>query len=185
MMFPGSRSCINLVSRVVRLLTHIDDARAYIVPYLHRRFIPRHLAPTVGLGARGFIIRWVQSSSTTAASSSPHRSSDSDIKIFFHTGRRARQHHCPCDFEGTASSLKLFEEAGWSSRRTTAKRSVGYEHGLETSIPIRPIKSLDRPDCQRLPIQWQQKRESLSTRSRQGKEYKSELDTHKLHAGKE
>ena len=39
-MFPGSRSCINPVSRVVRLLTHIDDARTYIVPYLHRRFIP-------------------------------------------------------------------------------------------------------------------------------------------------
>ena len=84
MMFPGSRSCINLVSRVVRLLTHIDDARAYIVPYLHRRFIPRHLAPTVGLSARGFTIRWVKSSSTTAASSSPHRSSDSDVKVFIH-----------------------------------------------------------------------------------------------------
>ena len=70
-MFPGSRSCINLVSHVVRLLTHIDDARVYIVPYLHRRFIPRHLAPTVGLSARGFIIRWVQSSSTTTMSSSP------------------------------------------------------------------------------------------------------------------
>ena len=39
-MFPGSRSCINLVSCVVRLLTHIDDACAYIVPYLHRWFIP-------------------------------------------------------------------------------------------------------------------------------------------------
>ena len=43
-MFPGSRSCINLVSRVVRLLTHIDDARAYIVPYLHRRFTPRQFS---------------------------------------------------------------------------------------------------------------------------------------------
>ena len=79
MMFPGSRSCINLVSRVVHPLTHIDDARAYIVPYLHRRFTPRHLAPTVGLSARGFKIRWVKSSSTTTTSSSPHRP---DVKFF-------------------------------------------------------------------------------------------------------
>ena len=60
MMFPGSRSCINPVSRVVRLLTHIDDARAYIIPYLYRRFKPSTLAPTVGLSAHGFTIRWVQ-----------------------------------------------------------------------------------------------------------------------------
>ena len=78
MMFPGSRSCIKIVSRVVWLLTHIDDARAYIVPYLHHRFISRHLTPTVGLNARGFTIRWVQSSSMTTVSLSPHRSSNSD-----------------------------------------------------------------------------------------------------------
>ena len=39
---------------------------------------PRQLAPTVGLSARGFTIRWVQSSSaTTTRSSSQHRSSRS------------------------------------------------------------------------------------------------------------
>ena len=76
-MFPGSRSCINLVSRVVRPLTHIDDARAYIVPYIHRRFIPRHLAPTVGLVRVDSQLDGSNLHQQTTASSSPHRSSDS------------------------------------------------------------------------------------------------------------
>ena len=84
MMFPGSRSCINLVSRVVRLLTHIDDARAYIVPYIHRRFIPSTLAPTVGLSARGFTIRWVQTLSRRRRVLHPHG------------GRGAQRQHRPC-----------------------------------------------------------------------------------------
>ena len=76
-MFPGSQSCINLVSRVVHLLTHIDDARAYVVPYLHRRFIPRHLAPTVGLVRVDSQLDGSNLHQQTMASSSPHRSNDS------------------------------------------------------------------------------------------------------------
>ena len=51
------RSYINLVSRVVHLLTQTDDARAYIVPYLHRRFIPT----TVG-AHRGAKCAWIHNS---------------------------------------------------------------------------------------------------------------------------
>ena len=102
-MFTGPRSCINLVSRVVHLLTHIDDARAYIVPYLHRRFTPRHLAPTVGL------VRVDSQFDGSIFISDDDEFITASVKRFGLTSARARHQHRPRIqlIQSTESSIKV------------------------------------------------------------------------------
>ena len=111
------------------------------VPYLHRRFIPSTLAPTVGLSARGFTIRGVQIFINDYGGEFIIASVRWLVwpEILHQCGHRAQHHQ--------SSSLVLIISAGsshWNHSRTRCSRSRCSDQWACSSPTVQVVEATAR-----------------------------------------